>query len=209
MSVDPLMTGAIDPRAVRVVAIERASGVPGTPVVLGPAAPPVAPTPAGPEAPVLVDGKPSMVSLEAHDSIHATLIEGGASRTRTPVLLLPADPPPGTSRGVRRREVVVDGWQVEVEVESERHATLRERARRGSEASATRGPTEVRATIPGRIVAVSIVPGDTIIAGQQLVVVEAMKMQNELRAPRDGVVSKVAVGAGHTIEVGDLLLVLQ
>ena len=35
MSVDPLMTGAIDPRAIRVVAIERASGVPGTPVVLG------------------------------------------------------------------------------------------------------------------------------------------------------------------------------
>jgi biotin carboxyl carrier protein len=39
--------------------------------------------------------------------------------------------------------------------------------------------------------------------------VEAMKMQNELRAPRDGIVSSVAVGVGGTIEVGDLLLVLE
>ena len=45
-------------------------------------------------------------------------------------------------------------------------------------------------------------------AGQQLLVVEAMKMQNELRAPRDGTIEQVAVGAGATIEVGDLLLVI-
>ncbi len=71
------------------------------------------------------------------------------------------------------------------------------------------GPTEVRAIIPGRVVGVSIVPGDSVVAGQQLLVVEAMKMQNELRAPRDGVISSVAVGPGRTIEVGDLLLVLE
>jgi len=46
-------------------------------------------------------------------------------------------------------------------------------------------------------------------AGQQLLVVEAMKMQNELRAPRDGTIERVAVGAGATIEVGDLLLVIS
>jgi Acetyl/propionyl-CoA carboxylase, alpha subunit len=98
---------------------------------------------------------------------------------------------------------------VEVEIQSERRASLRERARRGREETAHGGPTHVRAIIPGRIVSVSVVPGDPVEAGQQLLVVEAMKMQNELRAPRDGIVSSVAVGAGGTIEVGDLLLVLE
>ena len=209
MTGDPPVTAIVDPRAVRVAALERATGTPGTAVVLGPAADPSIAAPAGRNEPVLVDGEPTMVRLEAHDSIHAILIQGGANGTRTPVLLLPAEPASGTLLGARRREVVVDGWQVEVEIESEGRAALRERARRGSEASALRGPAEIRATIPGRIVTVAVVPGDTIVAGQQLLVVEAMKMQNELRAPRDGVVSSVAVGAGQTIEVGDLLLVLQ
>jgi len=54
-----------------------------------------------------------------------------------------------------------------------------------------------------------VVPGDSVGAGQHVLVLEAMKMQNELRAPRDGVISRVAVGTGRTIEVGDLLLVLE
>jgi biotin carboxyl carrier protein len=63
--------------------------------------------------------------------------------------------------------------------------------------------------IPGVVVSVSVVPGDAVTAGQQLLVVEAMKMQNELKAPRDGVVERVVVGTRQTIEVGDLLLVLE
>ncbi len=55
----------------------------------------------------------------------------------------------------------------------------------------------------------SVAAGDEVVASQQLLVVEAMKMQNELRAPRDGVVSRVAVAPGDTIEIGDLLLVLE
>ena len=67
----------------------------------------------------------------------------------------------------------------------------------------------MRAIIPGRIISVAVVTGDPVDAGQELLVVEAMKMQNELRAPRGGIVSNVAVGVGGTIEVGDLLLVLE
>jgi biotin carboxyl carrier protein len=58
------------------------------------------------------------------------------------------------------------------------------------------------------VVSVSVAPGDAVAAGQQLLVVEAMKMQNELRAPREGTVEQVAVGAGATIDVGDLLVVI-
>jgi biotin carboxyl carrier protein len=71
------------------------------------------------------------------------------------------------------------------------------------------GPVHVRAIIPGRIVALNVAPGDDVTAGQQLLVLEAMKMQNELRAPRDGTIDRVAVGVGVNVEVGDLLLVIR
>jgi glutaconyl-CoA decarboxylase len=71
------------------------------------------------------------------------------------------------------------------------------------------GPVDVRAIIPGRIAAVNVASGDAVTAGQQLLVLEAMKMQNELRAPRDGTIDRVAVSVGETVEVGDLLLVIR
>ena len=159
---------------------------------------------------VFVDGAPVQVRLGRVDDIHGLLVEStDDGETRTRVLLMPLGRVTGPSTGVLRREVVVDGWRIEVEIESEPRASLRERARRGREEIGHGGPTQVRAIIPGRIVSVSIVPGDPVEAGQQLLVVEAMKMQNELRAPRDGIVSSVAVGVGGTIEVGDILLVLE
>src|SRR5262245_12095834 len=105
-------------------------------------------------------------------------------------------------------EVVVDGWRFELELEEDRRATLRERASRAADATAATGPLEVRAAIPGRVAAVAVTAGDDVEAGTTLIVVEAMKMQNELRAPRGGKVERVAVGEGQTIEVGDVLAVI-
>jgi biotin carboxyl carrier protein len=111
--------------------------------------------------------------------------------------------------GRRVVEVVVDGWRFELLVEGEARAALRERASRDrTSASAAGGPLEIRAIIPGRIVAVAVAPGDPVEAGQTLLAVEAMKMQNELRAPRAGTVTRVPAGAGATVEVGDVLVVL-
>ena len=200
---EPTPDRIVDPRAVRVALGASAWHAEVPPVVIEP---PAAPLLAGADDEVvIVDGEPRQLRLEPYDSVHAVLVEGHADPIRTPVLLLPDDGPAGP-RG--RRQVVVDGWLVEVEVGSERHASLRERARRGREAASHGGPTEVRAIIPGQVVSVSVVAGDEVLAGQQLLVVEAMKMQNELRAPRDGVISRVAVGAGQTIDVGDIMLVI-
>jgi biotin carboxyl carrier protein len=58
-------------------------------------------------------------------------------------------------------------------------------------------------------VAVSVAVGDGVEAGQQVLVVEAMKMQNELRSPRAGSVERIGVAVGDTIEVGDLLVVIH
>jgi biotin carboxyl carrier protein len=110
--------------------------------------------------------------------------------------------------GPARIEVVVDGWRFEVEVEDAARAALRRRATREADAAETSGPAEIRAIIPGRVAAVRVTAGDEVEAGRTLLVVEAMKMQNELRAPRAGTVERVAVGEGETIENGDLLVVL-
>ena len=132
------------------------------------------------------------------------LLEEGTDPTR---LVLEA--PRRTTSGSMTREVLVDGFRFEVEVEPERRAALRERATRGRAAGDAGGPLEVRAVIPGKVVAVSVAEGDRVSSGQQLLVVEAMKMQNELRAPRDGTIARVGVAEGVKIEIGDLLVVIS
>ncbi len=151
---------------------------------------------------VEVDGVPVDVVLRPSGGGRFVLDEAGV------VTRVVMEPSASTGAGSRRREVLVDGFRFEVETESERTASLRERASRGRDAGTRSGPLEVKAIIPGKVVAVSVAPGDAVTAGQQLLVVEAMKMQNELRAPRDGTISRVSVAPGANIEVGDLLVVI-
>jgi biotin carboxyl carrier protein len=107
-------------------------------------------------------------------------------------------------------EVVVDGWRFEFVVEDDARADLRERASRDRASHVGAGePLEIRAIIPGRIASVAVAPGDAVELGQPLLAVEAMKMQNELRAPRAGSVARVVATAGATVELGDLLIVLE
>ena len=207
--------GPIDPAAVR-VRVAGSSRLEGDPAItLSPAPDPATRLPrAGPADTglPLVDGVATAISLERFGEVRARLTEpaaGGAPgrAVRTDVLLGPVHV--DRARGTRIREVVVDGWRIDVEVEFERRAVLRERARRSAGAASLGGPVEIRAIIPGRVVAVSVGVGDNVEAGQQVLVVEAMKMQNELRAPREGSVERIGVAVGDTIEVGDLLVVIH
>jgi biotin carboxyl carrier protein len=178
---------AVDPRAIRVSLAPGSAAASLEPITVGPSNPRAG------------------AALRRLDTERAILARPGEADER--VLLLPVEPP-GDGRGPARREVVVAGWRIEVELEAAATAALRARAHRGREEHGRSGPAEVRAIIPGVVVSVSVAPGDEVVAGQQLLAVEAMKMQNELRAPRDGVIERVAVGPGATIEVGDLLLVI-
>lgn len=74
---------------------------------------------------------------------------------------------------------------------------------------AGRGKQTVIAYMPGRVVGVAVREGDAVVAGQPLVVLEAMKMQNELQAERDAVVRKVHVAVGEAVEGGDPLIDLE
>ena len=77
------------------------------------------------------------------------------------------------------------------------------------ERSRAAGPTPVRAPIPGRVVRLLVKPGDPVTAGKGMVVLEAMKMENEIRAPRDGVVKSVGCAEGAAVEAGQTLVVVE
>jgi biotin carboxyl carrier protein len=100
--------------------------------------------------------------------------------------------------------VIVDGATVPIRV-------LDPRKRRGGGAGdgdGATGPVRVTAPMPGKIVRVLVAPGEPVSVRQGLVVVEAMKMENELRAPRAGTVRDVQAREGASVEAGALLLTI-
>jgi biotin carboxyl carrier protein len=80
---------------------------------------------------------------------------------------------------------------------------------RGAQAGQAVGTQHVVAPMPGKVVRVLVKPGDQVKARQGLVVVEAMKMENELRSPKDGRIVDVAVTEGTSVEAGRLLVVVE
>ena len=76
-------------------------------------------------------------------------------------------------------------------------------------AAAPAGAEAVNAPMPGNINAVKVAAGQNVKKGDVLVILEAMKMENEIMAPRDGVVASVAVTKGATVNTGDLLVSLK
>ena len=103
-------------------------------------------------------------------------------------------------------EVTVDGSSVEIDVD--RTWWGRRSAPPVSGRDAGAGPLAIVAPMPGRVVKLLVRMGEAIGAGQGLVVVEAMKMENELRAPRAGIVAEVRVTEGTPVDARTVLLVL-
>lgn len=99
--------------------------------------------------------------------------------------------------------VVIDGYRFEVEVRDPRRWS-RKSAGPGGE-----GVQTVLAPMPGKVVRVLVAPGHAVETGQGLVVVEAMKMQNELKAARAGRVLTVPAKAGATVAAGELLVTIE
>jgi biotin carboxyl carrier protein len=92
---------------------------------------------------------------------------------------------------------------VSVAVDRQRHA------RGGHRTAGGAGQQRVNAPMPGRVLRVLVKPGDQVAHRQGLVVVEAMKMENELTAPKAGKVTEVAVTEGMSVEAGRLLVVIE
>lgn len=101
-------------------------------------------------------------------------------------------------------------WHIEIEGRLHRVRVDDERTHRIRELTAEAGQgaaeVELRAPMPGLVVRVAVAEGDTVEAGDTLVVMEAMKMENELRAEQGGVVAEVHATEGRTVDRDDLLV---
>lgn len=106
-----------------------------------------------------------------------------------------------------------DGYRVilrqqtyHIRLRSELHLTIE---KLGMQGATSGGGGQVTAPIPGLISQVSVKEGDTVAAGDRLLILEAMKMENEIRAPQAGTVWAVHVVPGQTVEQGTLLVKLE
>lgn len=100
--------------------------------------------------------------------------------------------------------VLVDGKRFGFEINDPR--SLQGRRSAGGGAA---GPRAVKAPMPGRVVRVLAAAGDEVAEQQGVVVIEAMKMQNELKSPKAGRVVRVAVAVGDAVGAGDVLAVVE
>jgi biotin carboxyl carrier protein len=102
-------------------------------------------------------------------------------------------------------EVLIRDERHHVEVLTERQVRLQ----RVSGKDGRAGGPELKSPMAGKVVAVQCAEGDAVTKGRVLVIVEAMKMENDLKAHIEGVVGSVSVVAGQTVEVGQVLLTIQ
>jgi acetyl/propionyl-CoA carboxylase alpha subunit len=103
-------------------------------------------------------------------------------------------------KGAHGFDVLVDGRIFHLEALDERTKLLAQSA-----ASAPTGPQAVVAEMPGKVVKLAVAPGETVREGQGVVIVEAMKMENEIPSPIAGTVKEIPVSEGQTVEAGALL----
>ena len=120
---------------------------------------------------------------------------------------------------MKKFNITVNGQAYEVEVEEVGGAVSAAPAPKAAPAPAAApapkaaaavpaGAATVSAPMPGKIMSVAVKPGDTVKRGQVLLILEAMKMQNEIMAPGDGKVADVRVAAGQSVNTGDVMVVL-
>jgi biotin carboxyl carrier protein len=146
---------------------------------------------------VIVDGHTHVVDAARIGHFGLSLLLDGADGASREVQISPGSAP-------GEMLVRLDGRSVSALVDGRR--TGRASADGGTHA---RGEQSVVAPMPGRVVRLLVARGDDVAARQAVVVVEAMKMENELRSPKAGRVKEVAVTAGASVEAGRVLVVIE
>jgi biotin carboxyl carrier protein len=161
---------------------------------------------------VTVDGKPHRLELERAQDLWRCRFDGqeilvDAVMTRRDVLSLLVD---GHSYEIKREQGAIDlhmwvgNTRFGVEVRDPRSLRSRKDA-----AGDEKGPRKLVAPMPGRIVRVLVKEKSEVEAGQGVVVVEAMKMQNEIKSPKKGMVQKVLAAEGANVNAGDVLAIVE
>jgi biotin carboxyl carrier protein len=161
---------------------------------------------------VIVGGKPHGLELEKvtggwECSLDGQPVNIDAVIPRRDVLSLLVD---GHAYEIKREQTATDlhlwvsSTRFSVEVRDPRSLRSRQHA-----AGDEKGPRKVLAPMPGRVVRVLVAENSEVEAGQGIVVVEAMKMQNEIKSPKKGVVRKISATPGAAVNPGDVLAVVE
>ena len=100
-------------------------------------------------------------------------------------------------------EISIDGHRFRFEVDDPRQY------KKSGSAAEAHGRASILAPMPGKIVRILVAAGDEVVAGQGIVVVEAMKMQNEMKAPKDGRVLAIEVKENDSVTAGAVLAVIE
>jgi biotin carboxyl carrier protein len=146
---------------------------------------------------VTLDGKP--LEVQAHllrPGVLSLVINGQSYR-----VVREDDAPAGNGGG---SALALAGRRFSYHVEDPRSLKARRAHAGGAD-----GPRPIKASMPGRVVRVLVAPGEVVEAHQGIVVIEAMKMQNELKSPKGGTVSELRVAPGDTVSAGDVLAVIE
>ena len=120
---------------------------------------------------------------------------------------------------MKKYKITVNGTPYEIEIEEIDAAQIKQSSNKPSvkkeisaepaQAANTHGNgKEITSPMPGTILSVNVTEGQTVKAGDILMILEAMKMENEILAPADGKISKVSVEKGATVEPGTVLCVI-
>lgn len=158
---------------------------------------------AGARVEVVIDGDGVRVDGETVRA-HLADVEG----TPVKLLMLGDEVHRVVARRSARGEYVLrlGGYRFGVEALDERTRAVRDLS---GAAAGPSGPAPLKAPMPGLVVRVLVQPGDKVVAGQGLVVIEAMKMENELRSPGAGSVKAISAVPGKAVEKGALLVELE
>jgi len=143
---------------------------------------------------VLIDGEPHNIDFRSIDegSIFSILIDNASYEALV-------------ERNGDEYRVIVDGALHVVEVQDERTRKLAKVEKKAAPVT----DITLKAPMPGLVRAVSVNVGDTVKGKQGVVILEAMKMENELRAPRDAVVKEIRVKPGDKVDQGQALIVFK
>jgi biotin carboxyl carrier protein len=161
---------------------------------------------------ITVNGKPHRLELEHTDGRWQCRLDGREIKVdavvpRRDVLSLLVD---GHSYEVKREQTATDlhmwvgSTRYGVELRDPRSLQSRRKA-----AGDEKGPKKLVAPMPGRIVRVLVAEKSEVEAGQGIVVVEAMKMQNEIKSPKKGIVQQILAASGAAVNAGDVLAIVE
>ena len=167
---------------------------------------------------IVLNDEPHDLEIEEREgTLHARLDEGAWERVRLDAAGLEDEGLYVLFIGDRPYTLAAspqpDGYEITLAGRIYRTVTehRRRRGRSGHEPAVDEagGELAIKSTMAGVVVDIFVKPGDTVEQGQALLVVEAMKMQNEMHAPRGGTVAAVHVGKGDRVDRGTLLLALH